>query len=366
MPYSFNLPLITDLTTAQQAVLNETKPIAIAGGPGTGKSVVMLWRHIRNYSSSNVRSLLLTYTKSLEYYLKHSASKENETAGRAVDRTYAWTTYRLNSSYDEIIIDEAQDVEEAHYFTIKKCTKNVSYSADNQQSLYPDRETTQEQFKTLFPNNESYELDQNFRNTYEITYIIKSLFPDRIIPDGDKVKDMPKPTIILTNDNNNFQEQAIKDILDNFQSDTHNIAILLPLENPVSHISGMQTVNDWYELLKNNYVCSKYTNGQNNIGTIENVHITTFKSAKGLEFDTVIIPNFHLFHTNIQNLNKINHNDYYVALTRAKRNLYLIDNSSTNGNSVVFLQQAITHNLVEINNDYIQNNPTKEPDDLPF
>lgn len=366
MPYSFNLPLITNLTTAQQTVLNETKPIAIAGGPGTGKSVVMLWRHIRNYDSSNTRSLLLTYTKSLEYYLKHSASKENVNAGASVNRTYRWTSSSGKSHYDEIIIDEAQDVEEERYVTIKEYTKNVSYSADNQQSLYPEKETTQDQFKALFPDNENYELDQNFRNTYEITYMIKSLFPNRIIPNRDKIKGMPKPTVILTNDNNNFQEQAIKDILDNFQSDTHNIAILLPLENPVSHISGIQTVDEWYELLKSDYACSKYTNGQNNIGTIENIHITTFKSAKGLEFDTVIIPNFHLFHTNIQNLNKINHNDYYVALTRAKRNLYLIDNSSTNGNSVVFLQQAITHNLVEVNNDYIQNNSAKEPDDLPF
>ena len=37
MAFHFRLPSITDLTIQQQAVLNETKAIAISGGPGTGK-----------------------------------------------------------------------------------------------------------------------------------------------------------------------------------------------------------------------------------------------------------------------------------------------------------------------------------------
>ena len=36
--YYFNLPQITQLTIPQQAALNETKQIALSGGPGTGKS----------------------------------------------------------------------------------------------------------------------------------------------------------------------------------------------------------------------------------------------------------------------------------------------------------------------------------------
>ncbi len=69
--------------------------------------------------------------------------------------------------------------------------------------------------------------------------------------------------------------------------------------------------------------------------TIKNVHITTFKSAKGLEFDTVIIPNFDILKRLpiiIQDRdtgeNKIicDWKDLYVACTRAKSNLYLISN----------------------------------------
>ena len=54
------------------------------------------------------------------------------------------------------------------------------------------------------------------------------------------------------------------------------------------------------------------------------MHITTFKSSKGTEFDTLIIPDFQDMPNNIRQLNVINENDYYVALTRARRNVYLI------------------------------------------
>ena len=112
MAYFFELPKINDLTIGQQAALNEPNAIAISGGPGTGKSVVALWRHIRNYGTGSKRSLLLTYTKTLETYLAASATSENMDAGNAVDRTYWWTTHH-GEDYDEIIVDEAQDVEEA-------------------------------------------------------------------------------------------------------------------------------------------------------------------------------------------------------------------------------------------------------------
>lgn len=49
MSYYFRLPPITQLTLSQQAALNETEQIALSGGPGTGKSVVSLYRHLTNH-----------------------------------------------------------------------------------------------------------------------------------------------------------------------------------------------------------------------------------------------------------------------------------------------------------------------------
>lgn len=345
MAFYFRLPVITDLTVEQQAVLNEPRPIAVSGGPGTGKSVVSLWRHIRNHAT-NRKSLLLTYTKSLEAYLKSSASSENRSAGVSVARTYDWTTNNYSKIYNEIIIDEAQDVEFETYEFIKTLTSSVSYSADDNQMLYPSKGAKEQDLKSLFTSNSSYELFENFRNTVEIVKFVKSMFPLRLISNG---KDSGQaPLVICTDANQETQCKVILDLIENFNSSTHNIAILVPLQ---SH------VNFWYsELKKRGVACSKFVSSDGDFGTIENIHITTFKSSKGLEFDTVILPEFNRYQENISNLNVVNENDYYVVFTRTRRNLFLIDNSSCINQQcqLPFLQKQIESGVVKLDLSYIK------------
>lgn len=327
MAYFFKLPPITDLTIGQQAALNEPNAIAISGGPGTGKSVVSLWRHIRNYGTDSRRSLLLTYTKTLETYLAASARSENGNAGNAINRTYWWTTHHLQQ-YDEIIVDEAQDVESGRYTTIKNYSSFVSYGADDQQIVYWNKATTQQQLATIFPNNRSYVLDENFRNSYEIMLFVRALFPQKLVPQAtlnnllQEGRRGNKPILLVSNNNTAKQNQAIIDVINQFKSATHNIAILVPLQNHV---------NTYANIIRNAGIqCSSFSTDDGSLSEIDNVHVTTFKSSKGTEFDTVIIPDFENMLTNIAQLNVIDENDYYVAITRAKRNLYLISTSTPN------------------------------------
>lgn len=44
--YNFVLPPLNQLTVAQQGALVPAGAIALSGGPGTGKSVVSIYRHI--------------------------------------------------------------------------------------------------------------------------------------------------------------------------------------------------------------------------------------------------------------------------------------------------------------------------------
>jgi superfamily I DNA/RNA helicase len=325
MPYYFRLPIITDLTISQQAALNEVEAIAISGGPGTGKSVVSLWRHIRNYDLGTRRSLLLTYTKTLERYLAASASSENEEAGNAIDRTMRWTWGNHQQNYDEIIVDEAQDVESARYDVIKRHAAIISYGADDQQIVYPDHCTNEEQLATIFSTNIRHELFENFRNSYEIMQFVRSLFPDRLIPQAtintllQGGRRGNKPILLITNYNDTKQSRAIVDIINQFRADTHNIAILVPLQGHVDTYCNI--------LRAAGIQFSRFVNYDGYLGEIDNVHVTTFKSAKGTEFDTVIIPDFEDMRNNIARLRVIDESDYYVAVTRARRNLYLISSS---------------------------------------
>jgi superfamily I DNA/RNA helicase len=327
MPYFFKLPTITELTIGQQAALNEPNAIAISGGPGTGKSVVSLWRHIRNYGTGSKKSLLLTYTKTLETYLASSARSENENAGNAVDRTYRWTTYNVRK-YDEIIVDEAQDVEGSRYETIRNYSAVVSYGADDQQIVFKNKATTQQQLSTIFPNNKSYVLDENFRNSYEIMIFVRALFPQKLVPQStlnnllQEGRRGNKPILLVSNNDTTKQSKVIIDIINQFKSPTHNIAVLVPLQKHVDIFANI--------IRTAGIQCSCFKADDGGLCEIDNVHVTTFKSSKGTEFDTIIIPDFQTMLDNIANLNVIDENDYYVAITRAKRNLYLVTTLTPN------------------------------------
>ena len=325
--YYFNLPPITALTRAQQAALNETDQIALSGGPGTGKSVVSMWRHISNYRQGN-RSLLLTYTTTLKRYLEACCRGNNTAAAQQVGTSLRNRFLTQTHKFYEVIIDEAQDLEPDYFSEI--CSP-VSYGADDSQILYPEHSTTQNELEDLFPNNVPCVLDRNFRCTQEIMLFARQAFPHAAISynminnigrHGDR------PSLLIGNwgtweSTPNDEISAILQIINDLRNDTENIAILLPwkssVQNYVSALEGDVDDFSFYYEDKNAF--------PNGCPILKNVHITTFKSAKGLEFDTVIIPDFNKMPSIIGSYN-IDWQDFYVGCTRAKSNLFLLSNNN--------------------------------------
>ena len=335
MAYYITLPRIIDLTPNQQAALNETDSLALSGGPGTGKSVVCLWRHIRNYETGSRESLLLTYTKTLEHYLIQMALSKEGDAAKNVNRTLWWSSHsRLHRQYDEIIIDEGQDINIDVYENIKRFSSNISYGADPDQSLYLTKAQLAELTNWLeetFPNEE-YTLTKNFRNSKEILDFIRSIFPHTLIPQetiNGAITTGLKPIMKITGWDEKEETETIMSIINDFEGDTHNIGIL---------VASQKDVDRYYSLIRDkldkNVEVSKYKSDMEDFESLSGIHITTFKSSKGTEFDTVIIPNFDRFDWYIKNTTEVNEEDYYVALTRTKTNLFLIcKNNPKKGNS---------------------------------
>ena len=377
MAYYFNLPTDAELTGDQRAAINDTNAIALSGGPGTGKSIVSIYRHINNYKLNLRKSILLTFTKSLRFYLANSVKSEankaenNEEKQRIlnafnkVDKANSWH----GSVYDEIIIDEAQDLPEnqqgdwakGNINYIKQFAKRISYGADNNQIIWPKKATNEERLSEIFPNNNHHFLEENFRNTYEILNFARNLFTDFTIAYetlemlDENEKHGPKPILKIVK-NEEEQNEAIIKIINDFPEETHSIAILVPLVTPALHIE--RVVSYFHNLLKNKgVVCSFYENEKHMFKEIERVHISSFKSAKGLEFDTIIIPDFHFFDKNIEKLFVVEEEDYYVAMTRAKSNLFLLSNRHVN---------RIKKGTVEIEELNDTNQGFSETDDLPF
>ncbi len=287
--------------------------------------MVSLWRHISNYQKGK-KSLLLTYTTTLAKYLSACCTTQNQNAANNV-KTSLRGKPKFGDSWDEIIVDEAQDLPINYYKNIRQIS-NVSYGADDSQILYPKQCSRQTQLRNLFDSNVSYVLDKNFRSTQRIMQFAKVVFPDAYIPQAtiaglvDNIGELP---ILLISSGSRFdktnskQNNSIFEIINSFRSDTHNIAILVPWKSDAQLFEDVikTQIND-YSIYYEDSI--RFPNG---CGSIKNVHITTFKSAKGLEFDTVIIPNFHKYNEICGSFN-IEWQDYYVAVTRARSNLYLI------------------------------------------
>ena len=95
----------------------------------------------------------------------------------------------------------------------------VSYGADDQQIVYKNKATTQQQLATIFPNNRSYVLDENFRNSYEIMLFVKALFPQKLVPQAtlnnllQEGRRGNKPILLVSNNNTAKQNQAIIDVI---------------------------------------------------------------------------------------------------------------------------------------------------------
>ena len=325
--YYFNLPPITALTRAQQAALNETDQIALSGGPGTGKSVVSMWRHISNYRQGN-RSLLLTYTTTLKRYLEACCSGNNAAAAQQVGTSLKNRFLTQNRRYSEVIIDEAQDLEPDYFSQI--CSP-VSYGADDSQILYPNHSTSQDQLEELFPDNVAYVLDKNFRCTKEIMQFARQAFPEaaisfNMINNIDRHGD--KPSLLIGDwdsweDTPDDEISAILQIISDLHNDTENIAILLPWRNSVrNYVAALEDEIDDFSFYYEDR--SSFPEG---CPPLKNIHITTFKSAKGLEFDTVIIPDFNKMDSIVGSYN-VDWQDFYVGCTRARSNLFLFSNES--------------------------------------
>ena len=331
MPYYFNLPALGELTLNQRSALNEPSAIALQGGPGTGKSVVSLYRHIINHQNHR-SSLLLTYTTTLKLYLAACCQDQSASAARNVGTTYR-TTWRWEEGgtphYGEIIIDEAQDVDMERYRIIRTHAGRVSYGADESQSLF-DNGSSCNELKGLFPGNVPKRLDRNFRNTRRILQFCQACFRQANISMQDILSCRAQgeyPQLFVTEDEiyggrNAQQDEAIKEIIRDNQGPQLNIAILCPWGSSVDY---------FYNLIKDEFndVTFYYRQGSTERGCQElgNIHVTTFKSAKGLEFDTVIIPNFQNVDEDLERFH-INWKDFYVGVTRSRTNLYLISDSS--------------------------------------
>jgi len=343
--YYFSLPpydqIQANSPTQSEAIL-ASNAIALSGGPGTGKSTVSIWRHLLNHSRETpINSQLITFTTSLAHYLKGCCRNNNQEASEKVDSSLNWKTNNRGQRA-EIIHDEAQDLPIAYNQWLKGFSDKISYGADNQQLIRgnarnPDGSynlnycSPEENLIQEFQGNSLHHLAKNYRNSKRILQFARKLLTDAVISPEliERCTTIGEYPRLIIKRNNQQLNQTVLQIVNQFAvNDAINIAILVPFAN-VNGIAGETgTARYYFNLLReNNIDCSIYTNELHGNLEIKNIHITTFKSAKGLEFDVVILPEFHLLNNTFR---VVDWRDWYVGITRTKSNLFMISNPAFN------------------------------------
>ena len=344
---AFKLPKYSDLTDQQRVIVNLPleKNHLVTGAPGTGKSVIAIYRAsdmaeagkdvlmlvfnrpLMLYISSAVESLDIeadvnTWQSWISsFYREHFGTSYPQTNGAY---TYDWPVIkrsfsRLGKVYDQIIIDEAQDVPLELIESLMIISKGVTCFMDEHQSI-KDKYTDCMDVAEVLRMRTAYKLYENFRNPQGIFDFAKIFNPNDI---ADPVKpDKTKPSIIRCSDFGHANANQLTSKMVQVLKRNYGLKYIGVFTNPQNQT---RTYNELSECLEDMDVFMFKGRGQG--GEFrdldfdeEGVYVLTYNTMKGLEFDAVLIPTCENINTSKDD--KVDNNLLYVAMTRASERLY--------------------------------------------
>src|ERR1019366_1309871 len=216
--FIFRLPSINNLTDAQQIAYYEQRGILITGGPGSGKTVVSIFRFLRQIAEGQ-NAIFFTYNRTLMSSVRGTLRQRsdlllpdlnetqverivNSNIGSMFEWYYAnfnvflkdvsneniinnFTSHITNGNqqFHELFIDEAQDLRPGIIAELYRIASKVSCGADRAQDIQgqyrgPADDIIFELLQAQSPTTVRQELTQNFRNTKEIFEFARNFVPE--------------------------------------------------------------------------------------------------------------------------------------------------------------------------------------------
>ncbi|MDQ5911147.1 MAG: hypothetical protein QG599_3244 [Pseudomonadota bacterium] len=351
MSFEFHLPTLEEMRATPEGLEmlrmgdnDNFRSALISGGAGMGKTTVSIYRLVR-LSNEQANVCLVTYQNLLVLAIRGLTKGLDTVSANQVSTFHKWY-YFLTKTYfdtdhsptadqmierlqrsslaeqglDEILIDEGQDLPLCVYETIPRYVTRFFVGSDNAQQVHPNHGARTEQIKQALGDKyapyKEFNLRRNFRNSYEIYRFSRQFIPraNQIVWDEAILQRLlrdnrtgPKPRVISYRDPNQRNEH-LRITLKNARG---NVAILCPLgSRPRNYNYSGESVDEVHQIITEmGFPASKYYSGATLPDSLERYVVTTFKSAKGLEFDVVVIPRINFF--------KKIPAEWYVACTRA-------------------------------------------------
>lgn len=244
--------------------------------------------------------------------------------------------------YDEIIIDEWQDIPLHIVKNLNILSDHISVFADDNQKIFENKENNLSSIedikKVLCPNWRIHLLTENFRTTKQICeYAAK-----RFLPENEKIRAL-KESVFCRDDPDSMPKMAHKSKDESFDFIAENviknwakyssILVICPLQDDVvqqSNALSSKQVNHYvyHNNINNANIDRKHAkNAIDSFSSTDNeILITTYKSAKWLEADCVFIYLPNETYNEVMNAKEWdkNKNTLYVLCTRAKKKLFIV------------------------------------------
>ena len=305
------------------------KSHVVSGCAGSGKSILALMMARRIRKESGDRCEIIVYTRALSRYM--DLGKREMGISVPIFVHNQWKKTKPSVAY--VIVDEVQDFtrEEILEF-VYAAKKQFVFFGDTAQSIYdPFKEGTvrvEDIGKEAMPISKEMKketLYYNYRLPISVAKFVQHVGVGLPEFDEDKYKN-PVDAIpyILCCDNIQEQLVTIKQIINRDNLD--DVAILLPTNDEVKlvrrYLEKLDVPHEVKYNVKRNGIVVDWEDNLNFNTT--NPKVTTYHSAKGLQFETVFVPCVSSFYaSSITDCNAL-----YVAMTRTYRDLYVMYSGS--------------------------------------
>ena len=298
------------------------KSMIVAGCAGSGKSVIAMYK-AQQILESKGDVILIAYTKSLNRYMRQG--KENSLDERFFYH-WQWIDQGMPKA-DYIIVDEIQDFDKEEIMQfINAARKCFFFFGDTAQSIYRafGKETlTIDQISSMTGIKVS-RLYNNYRLPKPIAKITQEYLG---LTEENNVRKYSE-SLYLSKENASpvfvechSRQEQIDCIISIIRKNKYrNVGILVPENDLVLEIMNAFTSEKFACEFKFNAGYNDYRNKDTLNFKTEYPKLMTYHSAKGLQFETVILP----FYQGANNLDE--KKSLYVAMTRTYRHLYVLYN----------------------------------------
>ena len=336
------LPSENKLSKAQNIVIDSLSSVEkglICGYPGTGKSVVLTYFAIQHSDDA----CILTFTHALVDCIKDGLKKIDYSSIPV--RTIHSFVFRPKH-YKYLLVDEVQDLPKTiNNVDVLQCLRSncdhLIFAGDDSQSIY-DQCVPFQEIKSGVSNEARHELLVVHRMTEQMLGLLRKLFPNRCLKAKTaKQQDDVDIQMKFAKNLDLMYQWTYKQATDYAQSGLP-VVILFPSHQKIEEFrsalfpdapelnppdfSKKQTPEKRAILDRFNMAMAQkgekircLGHGAGNLEECDGaavVYLMTCHSAKGLDFETALIPGF----TDIGSQNML-----YVALSRARRDLILVE-----------------------------------------